>query len=311
MVIGLPLMERTHRRTVLTNLGDLIIVSGARGWWRNLSSTGPAIGSMALLLLLVGLVGAFGAAGLQVLNQEAKQAAVLHVYLRDDASSADVATLQARLTADPKVKNVTYVSREQALSRARQRPTLAALANDSADNPFPAGFDVKVDSVQDVSSVDRLVRGQQVLDPVVPTSYDRGAYGRLQVFLFLLMAGAGAFALLLAAVAVAVTANSVRGAVVARLDEVRTMRLVGAPRWMVRAPFVVEGAMTGLAAGLISAICVSGACAAVIRVGGASVAGVLPGFDYGLAAAVGALLLLSGLVLGALAGLAGVRRMPA
>ena len=82
-------------------------------------------------------------------------------------------------------------------------------------------------------------------------------------------------------------------------------------RWMVRAPFVVEGALTGLAAGLLAAIGVGGACVALIALAGASLAGVLPGFGYALTAVVGSALVGSGLILGALAGLTGVRRMPA
>ena len=311
MVIGHPLLQRLSRKTVLVNLADLVLAAGVRGWWRNLTSNGPALGSMALLLLLVGLVGAFGAAGLQLLNQEAGQAAVLHVYLRDDAAPERVQALEQYLRSERDVVSVAYVSRSEALARARQRPTLAALAQDAGDNPFPAGFDVRVDSVADVARVDASVHRDAVLDPVVPTSYDRGAYGRLQAFLLVLMAGAGGFALLLAGVAVAVTANSVRAAVVARLDEVGTMRLVGAPRWMVRAPFVVEGALTGLAAGVLAGAGVAAVCALVIGEAGQALAGVLPGFGYGLAAAVALSVITAGLLLGALAGLGGVRRMPA
>ncbi len=311
MVIGLPLRSRHHTRTVLANLFDLIVRGGLQGWRRNLSSTGPALGSMALLLLLVGLVGALGVAGGRLLAQEAAQASVLHVYLRDDAAAADVAALRRMLAGDRQVLTIRYVTRAQALARARQRPTLAALARDSGGNPFPASLDVRVDKVQDVAAVDSMVRGSRALDPVVPTSYDRGAYGRLVLFLLVLAAVAGGFALLLAAVAIAVTANSVRAAVVARLDEVRTMRLVGAPRWIVRGPFVVEGALTGLAAGLLAGGGVAGLCSLAINGGGGAVPGFLPGLDYALTGAVAAAVVGAGALLGATAGLGGVRRMPA
>lgn len=311
MVVGFPLHRRREARTVAANLFELIVRAGLQGWRRNLSSTGPALGSMALLLLLVGLVGALGTAGARLLSQEAAQAAVLHVYIRDNASAAQVAALRHRLVSDRRVLSVHYVSRAQALALARQRPTLAALAQDSGDNPFPAAFDVRIDKVQDVAAVDSKVRGNAALDPVVPTSYDRGAYGRLVVFLVGIVAAAGAFALLLAAVAVAVTANSVRAAVVARLDEVRTMRLVGAPRWMVRAPFVVEGALTGAAAGLLAAAGIALVIGLALRAGGGAVSSILPGLDFALVGATAAAVLLTGFVLGATAGLGGVRRMPA
>ena len=311
MVIGLPQRKRHETRTVAANLFDLIVRAGLHGWRRNLASTGPALGSMALLLLLVGLVATLGVAGGRLLAKEAAQASVLHVYLRDDASAAEIAALRHRLAGDRRVASMTYVSRAQALAQARQRPTLAALAKDAGANPFPASLDVHVDKVQDVAAVDQEVRNSRALDPVVPTSYDRGAYGRLVLFLVVVVAAAGAFALLLACVAIAVTANSVRAAVVARLDEVRTMRLVGAPRWIVRAPFVVEGALTGVAAGLIAGAGVAGLCALGLTAGGGALSAFLPGLDYALLGTVAGSVVGAGIVLGATAGLGGVRRMPA
>lgn len=310
-MIGHPLLGRGHRRTVLGNLFDVVVRSGFQGWIRNLAATGPALGSMALLLLLVGLVSTLGAAGAQLLAQESAQASVLHVYIRDGAPSGQVAALHHELLRDRRVVSVTYVSAAEALAQARRRPTLAALARDAGANPFPASFEVRVDKVQDVAAVDSEVRSNRALDPVVPTSYDRGAYGRLVVFLVGLGAAAASFALLLAAVAVAVTANGVRAAVVARLDEVRTMRLVGAPRWMVRAPFVIEGALTGLSAGALAGGGVALACGLLIARAGAALAGFLPGLDFLLVGAVSGAVLLAGLLLGAMAGLGGVRRMPA
>ena len=310
-MIGLPRRSRHESRTVVANLLDLIVRGGLQGWRRNLASNGPALGSMALLLLLVGLVAALGVAGGRLLAKEAGQASVLHVYIRDSATPADVSALRSRLADDQRVISITYVSRAQALAQARQRPTLAALARDAGANPFPASLDVRVDKVQDVAAVDSEVRSSRALDPVVPTSYDRGAYGRLVIFLVVAVAAGAGFALLLAAVAVAVTANSVRAAVVARLDEVRTMRLVGAPRWLVRAPFVIEGALTGTVAGLLAGGGVAGLCALAINAGHGAVAGILPGLDYALLGTVAAAVLGAGALLGAAAGLGGVRRMPA
>ena len=311
MVIGHPLLRRGTRGTVAANLFDLIVMSGLRGWVRNLTSTGPALGSMAVLLLLVGLVGVLGTAGARLLSQEAGQASVLHVYLREGASQSQVSSLRRTLGHDHRVTSITYVSSAQALAQARRRPTLATLARDAGDNPFPASFEVHVDKVQDVAGVDSEVRANHALDPVVPTSYDRGAYQRLVVFLVGLGAAAGAFALLLAAVAIAVTAHCVRAAVVARLDEVRTMRLVGASRWIVRAPFVVEGALTGVAGGLLAGAGVSLACCVVLALAGSTLSGFLPGLDYLLVAMVASGVVVAGCLLGALAGLGGVRRMPA
>jgi cell division transport system permease protein len=72
----------------------------------------------------------------------------------------------------------------------------------------------------------------------------------------------------LALVAIGVTANSIRAAIHARREEVQIMQLVGAPRWMVRGPFMVEGALTGGVAGFLAALVVLIAAVVGTQAGG-------------------------------------------
>jgi hypothetical protein len=108
---------------------------------------------------------------------------------------------------------------------------------------------VQLKSIGDVGVIDALVRNDPVVDPVYPTSYDQGAYQRIQAVVLGIAIACIAFLAMLGVVAVTVTMNSVRAAIHSRRDEVTIMQLVGAPRWMVRGPFVVEGAITGAIAG--------------------------------------------------------------
>ena len=76
----------------------------------------------------------------------------------------------------------------------------------------------------------------------------------LQAFLLGIAVAGLAFLGLLGFVAVTVTMNSIRAAIHSRRDEVTIMQLVGAPRWMVRGPFVIEGAITGALSGALAGI---------------------------------------------------------
>jgi cell division transport system permease protein len=286
-----------------------LVFSGAwRNWWRNLGSTAPALGSMTLLLLLVGLTGMTGYALRNLAEMEAHDASLLHVYIRDDAADWDVTALTVRLKADTRVSSVGYTSKQAALQRAQKRPGLPDLADATASNPFPASLDVQVKRVQDVGSVDAAVRQDPAVDPVYPTSYDRGAYQRIQQALLVIGLLGGAFLLMLAFVAVTVTANSIRSAIQARHDEVSIMQLVGAPRWMVRGPFVIEGALTGAVAGAASGAVTLGIALAAIRAGASSFAQVAPGVTVHASLAAGGLVLVAGLVLGSASSLLALRR---
>jgi cell division transport system permease protein len=235
---------------IAANVFRYIFQGAARNWARNLSSTAPALGSMTLLLLVSGLVGLGGFALYNLEQVEASQASVLHVYIRDGATGVDIMSLWDRLAADPRVARIGYTTKTEALARAQQIPGLPQLADSSESNPFPASLDVQAKTIDDVAPIDALARQDPAVDPEYPTSYDRGAYQRIQALLVGAAVAGFAFLGLLGFVAVTVTVNSITAAIHARRDEITIMQLVGAPRWMVRVPFVVEGAITGVLAGL-------------------------------------------------------------
>jgi cell division transport system permease protein len=309
---GVVVKARFPRRrligVLIANTFRYLFGGAARNWFRNLGSTAPALGSMTLLLLLSGLVGLTGFALHNLEQAEARDASLLHVYLRDDADQGDIDSLRARLEFDPRVASVNYTSKADALARAERRPGLPALADASDSNPFPASLDVQVKNVNDVGAVDAFVRGDVAVDPLYPTSYDQGAYQRIQSILFGIALAGAAFLALLGFVAVTVTVNSIRAAILARRDEVTIMQLVGAPRWMVRGPFVIEGAITGAIAGTFAGIVTFVAAFAGIEAGTATFAQFAPGVTVTVALIAGAAVFAAGIGLGSGSSLLGVRR---
>jgi len=300
-----------RRRVVLTvasNLVRYLFGGAARNWARNVGSTGPALVSMTVLLIMSGLVGLTGFTLHNLEEIEAGQASLLHVYLRDDADGSDLFALETRLASDPRVDSVTYVSKEEALARAQRMPGLPQLADATESNPFPASLDVHVKTIDDMAAIDALVRYESVVDPAYPTSYDRGAYQRIQVVLFGIAVAGFAFIGMLGFVAVAVTMNSIKAAIHARRDEIAIMQLVGAPRWMVRGPFVVEGAITGAVAGAAAGLITFGLAMAAVASGSGSLMQFAPGITATVAALAAAIVLLAGTGLGSGSSLLSLRR---
>ena len=309
---GVVLKGRFPRRqlfqVVANNVFRYLFRGAARNWVRNLGSAFPALSSMTLLLLLSGVVGLIGFALHNLEQFESAQASLLHVYVRDDAKAADVNALWDRLTGDGRVATVSYTTRAEALARAKHLPGLPQLAEATDSNPFPASLDVRVKNINDVAAVDKSVRYDIAVDPVYPTSYDRGAYQRIQAVLFGAAVAGIAFLMLLGFVAVTVTMNSIRAAIHSRRDEVTIMQLVGAPRWMVRGPFVIEGAITGALSGAVAGLITFGLAVAGITAGSASFAQFAPGVTVAVAAAAAAIVFATGLGLGSGSSLVSVRR---
>jgi cell division transport system permease protein len=295
-------------KIVFTNVARYLFGGAARNWIRNIGGTAPALGSMTLLLLVSGAIGVSGVAIHNLEKVEAAQASLLHVYIRDTASYVEVDSLWQRLSGDSRVANVNYTTKAQALERAQRIPGLPALADASGSNPFPASLDVQVKNFDDVAAIDAMVRNDSAVDPVYPTSYDKGAYQRIQAVLFGLAVAGFVFLAVLGFVAITVTMNCIRATIHGRRDEITIMQLVGAPRWMVRGPFVVEGAITGGLAGAAAGLVTFGLAIAGITAGSGWFTQFAPGVTVTVAALVASIVFATGMGLGAGSSLVSVRR---
>jgi cell division transport system ATP-binding protein len=317
----IPARERAHKATKVprlpiwrrsiayaANAYRLVVLSGLRSWSRDVRATAPAIGTIALLLVLCGTLAMVGVAVKGAIADQASQASIVRVYLASDASSDDVAALKAMLAADPRVASVISVSPEQALAEASRRPGLDNLASLSDTNPFPASLDVRVKLVTQVAAVAASVKGNPAVDSSYPTSYDPDTYSRLRHFALIAGGIAGGILLLFAIVAYAVVANSMRGIAASRRQEVAVTRLLGARGWMMRGPFVVEGLMTGAIAGALAAALVGAAYLLAVRFEDAIYVQVLPGVNLTSVQYVLAAVITAGLLLGAGTALFGFRR---
>ena len=305
---GYPTRPSRHRVSIIArNLHDLILAAGYRNWSRNLAGTMPALASIALLALLAG-VAAVSALALSTLGAaQTNQATILHVYLRDDATPIQVGALEDSLRGDGRVISVAYVSKSDALARADRRPGMPQLVAASGTNPFPASVDVRARSLSEVKSLAETVSTAPGVDANYPDSYDPGTYARLQqVVRTLTLVGAGLL-LLLVAITAAVTAGSIRSTLLARRDEVEVMWLVGSPPWMIRAPFLVEGALIGGTGAAVGSILTVGLAAAALHAQTTAMSAFLPGVTDAALAGLMIVLLTGGIGLGSLSAVVGVR----
>ncbi len=170
-------------------------------------------------------------------------------YLEDALGEAGGRDLARQVAAWPGVTRATYVSKAEALTRFR-----AALAGQTAllealpGNPLPASIEVALATdrrtaggIRDVAAALRRLAG------VSDVEYGREEAERLATLLRAVRLAGVAVALVLTLVATLIVASTVRLALYARQEEIEILRLVGATERFVRAPFLIEGALQGLA----------------------------------------------------------------
>jgi cell division transport system permease protein len=212
--------------------------------------------SSAMVGLALYVVGLFGLAtyNLQLALSAVEERVEVAVYLRDDARQSEIDLLLTELAALPEVRQVTFVSKRDALERARtELPEFGELFSDLDVNPLPQSLEVELrpgmrtpDAVENVSQA-------AVAHPFVEDArYGRDWVDRLFTLRRIGAATTGVLGSAFAMVAALIIGTALRIAIFARRDEIYVMRLVGATRGFIRRPFLVEGGIAGLLGGLLA-----------------------------------------------------------
>lgn len=226
---------------------------GFDGLWRNpaLSLLSAAAIGISLYVLGLFLLGAFN---LGSFIADLGRQTQIQIYLKDDATTADIDALRAQLGTDPALAAVRYVSRNDARARFRRDfPTLRDLPEHVGGNPFPASFELEIrDSFRDTAGLDRIARSYDKAPGVEEVRYDRGWTERLAGLVDLARRGGYALGALLVGAALVTVGTTVRLTVLARQEEIEIMKLVGATGGFIRGPFLLAAAAQGLAGGSLA-----------------------------------------------------------
>jgi cell division transport system permease protein len=277
-----------------------------RDLWDRRSVTILSMATIAASLYIVGLFF-LSARGVQTLLVRWGDELSVTVFLGEQVKSGEVEAVRREIEAAGAVRSFDYVDREEALSRFRSEfPDLADLPEMLEDNPFPASFEIQIrpehGSPAEVAGFAKRFEG---MPGVADVRFDAAWVERFRSLLRVAGVGGTAVGAILLGAAVLTISSVVRMGVYERRDEIEILRLVGANPSFIRAPFLIEGAMQGLAGGIaaISAIVLTalalaywaGAVAVVLS---GSLAGTfLRPLDAGLLLAAGALLGLAGSVI--------------
>ena len=282
--------------------------SAWQSFWRNLAVSTAAVLSITLILILAGINLLVGHAFSQVLDGFRAKVSEISVNVADGTPLQSVYDFQQQLATDPRVTNVHFITKDQALAQFKADPNNLVLAQQIDGNPLDAKLEVKVTKLEDVAAIDTIARRWAGVDPTDPTNYQGDFINRmLQLSAWLGVAGVGLLAILVV-VSIVIVMNTIRTAVYHRRKEIEVMKLVGATEWFVRGPFVIEGVMTGLIAASIALALLVIAYQPAVERFQADVAFIPLSYDPAFVVSLAQDLLIGGALLGALGSYIGVRR---
>jgi cell division transport system permease protein len=213
--------------------------------------------SISLVLLLVG-VASMLLVNAKSVSDYFKENMQVSVMMKQNVSDEKALEFKERLEDERYIKSASFISKEQG-----QRELAAQLGEDFLDvfetSPIPVSIDVTLTA--DYVSADSLemVRAEisesNLVDEVV---YQRSLVDALNANLGKISFILGIFIALLLFISFVLINNTVRLNVFARRFTIHTMKLVGATRSFIRAPFLVQSAFQGLFAAFIAIIMLVG-----------------------------------------------------
>ncbi|WBB72683.1 permease-like cell division protein FtsX [Micromonospora sp. WMMD1128] len=225
------------------------------GLWRNVTMTIAMIITMAVSLFMLGGSGLLyqKVGDMKDLYYENVQ---VSIFLKTDVQEQQRADLESKLNADPLVKDVTYVNKDEAYKRFQQMYADAPdLVNAVKPDQLPESFRLTLNDPQQYKQIYDQYKTAEGIDTIVDQSklLDK-VFGVLTG----IQNGALALAIVMAAAALLLVANTIQVAAYSKRREVAVMKLVGASNWFIQAPFVLEAVVAGLIGSILGLVALIG-----------------------------------------------------
>jgi cell division transport system permease protein len=174
-------------------------------------------------------------------------------FLKDDAKTEAISALQHKLSSDARVKEVRYVSKEEALSIYKKatadNPLLGELVSPSI---FPASLEFSVIDLSHTEEVIKEIKSEAIVDSVGFTASLGGektlqdVVGRLEKISWYIRIGGGVFVGILGIASFTVLLVIISMRMAMRKEEVEILGLIGATPGFIRSPIILEAAIYSL-----------------------------------------------------------------
>lgn len=207
--------------------------------------------SISLVLLLTG-IAALLIVNAGTVSRFLKENMQISVLLQDEITDEQAEAFAGELAALPYVHSAKAVSREEGAKELR-----AMLGEDFLDvfetSPVPVSVDVtlKAEYVQK-DSLAKVTRALESYPAVEEVENQASLMEALTTNLAKISLVLGVFILLLLFISFVLINNTVRVSVYARRFTIHTMKLVGATRGFIRAPFIRAAVLQGLASSVLA-----------------------------------------------------------
>ena len=168
----------------------------------------------------------------------------IEVFLLDTTAPEQADAMIASLKGENGVEDVTYRTKEEAMTELKTRWGDSGYLLDSlASNPLPNSIVIKINSLE---AADDIAAKAAALDGIEDVKYYKETVDKLMSATRFVQLAAIVIMIFLIIVSVVVVSNTIKLTVFNRAREISIMKYVGATNWFIRGPFLAEGIIIGL-----------------------------------------------------------------
>ncbi|MFH0806130.1 MAG: permease-like cell division protein FtsX [Candidatus Brennerbacteria bacterium] len=181
----------------------------------------------------------------------------ISVYFKSNVDEDSILNMKKSLEGLEEVKGVEYISREQALEEFKLRhegeETITQTLAELDENPLLASLNIKANDPSEYGAIASYLENENLGDTVEKVTYAQNqvVIDRLVGLIDTMKKGGITLTVFLAFLAITVTFNTIRLAIFSNREQIGIMRLVGGSNVFIRGPYVVEGIIYGIIAGIV------------------------------------------------------------
>ena len=238
------------------NVVTYLIGEGFRNVFKNKKSTAASLMIMCAAMLIFGLFFIIGE-NIDHIMTDIEEAQGMQVFIKDEVTEEQTKELGEKIKALEGVNSAVYKTKEEALNEMKDRfkEKSHLLAGFDEKNIFPASYVVTLTDLKLSSQVQNEIMQMEGIKKI--TSRDETITTLIKIANGVRIV-TGAILVILVVISIFIIANTIKLTVHARRKEISIMKYVGATNSFIRWPFIVEGILIGIIAGMISILLVGG-----------------------------------------------------
>ena len=232
------------------NVMSYLIGEGFSNLFKNKKSTMSSLVIMCATMLIFGLFFVIGE-NISAFVDSVAEAQEIRVFLDSDVTESEIEEVGNEILSIDGVKDAKYISREEGLESMRD-----VLGDDLVEgykerNILSPAYDVTLTDLELNSEVQSSLNSLQHVKKIEASNKVIDQVLRLARGIRVVTA---AILILLIIISTSIIANTIKLTVHARRKEISIMKYVGATNSFIRWPFLIEGVVIGILAGLLSVL---------------------------------------------------------